>query len=92
VFICGETEAMVPWMMVPGKWSEVGRGRGGERTVFELNGDAFVDAFHQEPVGNLGQRGVARERLRRAYLTSFMMAVMDGKQEGGWKMGDQEEL
>jgi hypothetical protein len=35
---------------------------------------------------------VARERLRRAYLTSFMMAVMDGKQEGGWKMGDQEEL
>ena len=52
VFICGETEVMVPWMIVPFEMLSFCRGKertkegGGKITVLQLNGDRFVRAFH----------------------------------------------
>lgn len=52
VFICGETEVMVPWMMVPVETiNEISRAiEQGVRTILQFNSDRFVRTFHQEPV------------------------------------------
>lgn len=51
VFICGETEVMVPWMIVPtiifNKGPRCAEQRA--RTILQFNSDRFVRTFHQEP-------------------------------------------
>lgn len=50
VFICGETEVMVPLTMVPKLSVEVKVVPRGANTIFELDGHALVHALHQHPV------------------------------------------
>lgn len=58
VFICGETEVMVPWTIVPAcaPWSVltftralVADGRRGVFTILQLNGYRLIGALHQKP-------------------------------------------
>lgn len=52
VFICGETEVMVPWIMVPMfvSWCFEKRSRdAGVQTILQLNRDSLVRAFHEKP-------------------------------------------
>lgn len=50
VFIWGETEVIVPWMIVPSSLLvAASRNQFREQlTILELNRDGFVRAFHQE--------------------------------------------
>ena len=53
VFICGETEAMVPWRIVPGGREMLvaclmASGLPLRRTILEFNRDRLVCTFHQK--------------------------------------------
>ncbi len=52
VFICGDTEAMVPWRMVPkgNKLCQMGSTEdvGNKYTILQLDRDCLVGAFHEK--------------------------------------------
>jgi hypothetical protein len=50
VFICGETDVIVPWIIVPVAIREVqGCQYGGLHAILELNCNSLVRTFHKKP-------------------------------------------
>ena len=74
VFICGETDVIVPWIIVP----VIIRGanscrRGGLRTIFELNRYSLVRTFHKKPTM---RRTVSQAVLWGVFRESSACAIM----------------
>lgn len=85
VFICGETDAMVPWTIVPvvvGQRQAGAEASGQKRTILHLNSDRLILALHQKPEVVLAvlrqdrECALTSDGRQKTHLTSFMLGAV----------------